>query len=96
MLGLGLSARGDYTAAIDEFRTALSINPGMYQAMINLGYTYEKMGRYKDAIDEYQAVLAVSPGQENVKRWIAELKIKNRYVIFFQDKNKFSDIINCH
>ena len=44
-----LSARGDYTGAIDKFHSALRLRPGAPEALSNLGVMYHMAARYAEA-----------------------------------------------
>jgi tetratricopeptide (TPR) repeat protein len=52
---------GRQADAIEEYRTALRINPRSALAHFHLGNSYHKMSRLPDAIAEYQASLSIDP-----------------------------------
>jgi len=56
-----LSARGDYTAAIDKFRVALKLRPGAPEALSNLGVMYHMAARYGEAVETMDAVVKSNP-----------------------------------
>ncbi|MGE3274819.1 MAG: tetratricopeptide repeat protein [Vicinamibacterales bacterium] len=48
-------------AAVGEFRTALTLKPGMPETLNNLGLAYGRLGRYADARDAFDHALAADP-----------------------------------
>jgi len=63
--GLVYFARGeegsdnDYFYAIDDFESALMLNPKSTEALFNLAITYEKLGKNKEAIKTYDRLIEV-------------------------------------
>ncbi len=53
--------RGDPAAAVDAFREALSVNPELFAARINLCRTLMAMRRYRDALDQARRATQVQP-----------------------------------
>jgi tetratricopeptide (TPR) repeat protein len=53
-------SRGDYEAAIEEFKAAFDIRPKP-AALFNIAKSYEKMGRYEESIDHFQQYLDLDP-----------------------------------
>ncbi len=49
-LGLALSQRGDWDRAIDEFKAALKIQPGLFEARINIAGILLQKGEYDQSI----------------------------------------------
>ena len=62
--GVEAQRRGDLTAAINEYRTALSIEPKMLEARANLGAALSAAGQFDAAIEEDNKALAQAP--ENI------------------------------
>ncbi|MDR1885957.1 MAG: tetratricopeptide repeat protein [Synergistaceae bacterium] len=52
---------GNYAAAVDKYREALSMKPGIEGVYYRLAYSSEMLGRYVDAIDSYAAHLENNP-----------------------------------
>ena len=59
--GLQQYARGDTSAALASFRSALSANPGFSPAYRGMGLVYEKMGNKAQARIAYKKYLALAP-----------------------------------
>ncbi|HEY3743170.1 MAG TPA: tetratricopeptide repeat protein [Bryobacteraceae bacterium] len=59
--------RGDYAAAVAEYRQLLQIQPGLFPALANLGASLTHLGRFDEAIDQYTAALKQEP-QNNALR----------------------------
>ncbi|MBP1929463.1 tetratricopeptide (TPR) repeat protein [Methanolinea mesophila] len=53
--------KGDYSAAVDAYRNAVSIDPGYTDAWYSLAYVCVQTERLDDAADAYLHVLAVEP-----------------------------------
>jgi tetratricopeptide (TPR) repeat protein len=60
-LGLVYADDRQYRRAIDEFRKALSLNPGAANVHANLGGVYVAKGLYKKGIDAYEKALKLRP-----------------------------------
>ncbi len=76
-------ARGDYEAAIEEFKAAFDIKPKP-AALFNIAKSFEKMTRYEEAIDHYQQYLDLDPtatDRSDVEETIKRLKksIRERF-----------------
>ena len=61
MLGNVYQEKGMTSAAIEEFRKAISIDPDSTTAYNFLGSAYWKEGRFQEAMDEYRRALRVNP-----------------------------------
>jgi tetratricopeptide (TPR) repeat protein len=59
--GEDLAEKGDYSAAIDAYSTALSLNPQYLNAWIGLGYAYTTTGQHEKAADAYTKAISVEP-----------------------------------
>lgn len=53
--------KGDYSAAIDAYKNAVSIDPGYLDAWLSLAYADVQTGRLDDAADAYQHALSIEP-----------------------------------
>ena len=60
-LGYVLMARGQLGEAIEQFNTALRLNPAYEPAYNNLGYALSSMGRTDEAIEQFRKVIALNP-----------------------------------
>ena len=63
--GLGLVCRrqGKMDAAVDYFRSAISLRPDLSSVLIELGETYFQMGQLDNAVAVVQSALILEPGQ---------------------------------
>lgn len=52
---------GDREAAIEAYRSALALNPGIADAHNNLGITLQELGRLDEAVAAFRAALAINP-----------------------------------
>jgi tetratricopeptide (TPR) repeat protein len=69
-------SRGDYEAAIEEFKAAFDIKPSG-GPLYNIAKSYEKMARYEEAIDYFQQYLDLDPNtsdRTDVEELIKRLK----------------------
>jgi tetratricopeptide (TPR) repeat protein len=61
-LGAVFMIESRFDDAIQQFNTALQINPDAAVAHYNLGGTFRRMGRPQDAIGQYEQALRTQPG----------------------------------
>jgi Flp pilus assembly protein TadD len=66
-LGNALSDVGKIAEAGEQYREALSINPGYPEAHNNLGIIYARTGHIPEAITEFQAALYYCPVLQSAK-----------------------------
>ncbi len=52
----------DYSAALRSYQTGLQVDPGFYQFITSIGYTYQLMGLYDTAEKEYRKLLDEEKG----------------------------------
>lgn len=76
-------ARGDYDAAIQEFKAAFDIKPTS-AVLFNIAKSYERLSRYEEAIDFYKQYLDLdpnSPDRTDVEEQIRRLQksIRERF-----------------
>jgi spermidine synthase len=57
--------------AIDQFRAALTWNPGSVEAHNNLGIALASLGRMDEAVDQFKQALAIEPAFEDARRNLA-------------------------
>ncbi|MGZ3861720.1 MAG: tetratricopeptide repeat protein [Bacteroidia bacterium] len=55
-----LTTNNDFTSSEKEYKVCLSIDPGYYDAIFNLGVVYTKQQRFADAIATYRRALAIN------------------------------------
>lgn len=53
--------RGDFAAALDQYRTITVLDPGDFQASVRLGMAAEALGRTDDALAAFDHALAINP-----------------------------------
>jgi len=66
--GVEAQRRGDVNSAINEYRQALAIEPGMLEARANLGAALAASGQFDAAIDEDYRALNQAPGNISLKK----------------------------
>jgi tetratricopeptide (TPR) repeat protein len=59
--GIEAQQRRDFATAIEDYRKALEIRPGLPEARANLGAALSATGQYDQAIEEYQKALPDAP-----------------------------------
>ena len=59
--GLDLVSSGDYAGAIDRFRSALEMDPGLREASFNLAVTYQKLGLHERASTVLEGLVTREP-----------------------------------
>ena len=62
--------------AIEEYTTALQLDPNFGAALNSLGYVYARIGEFDKAIDCFQRYAAINPGDANPSDSMAELYFK--------------------
>jgi tetratricopeptide (TPR) repeat protein len=56
-----LAESREFEEAAAEFRKAIEVHPGFYQAYFELGKIYMKLGRYEEAASSFRSVLELEP-----------------------------------
>lgn len=67
-LGVAHATRGDLSAAETAYRRALEIEPGLFEAELNLGNLLRVTGRAREAIPHLERAVARSPEDEDAHR----------------------------
>ena len=76
-LGFCLHECGEYAPAIHEFQTALQLDPGMSDCVVNIANCYQMQGRAREAVDWFEAYLKRHPrnaDSEEIRGMIRSLK----------------------
>ena len=60
-LGVAYESRGLFDVAIEQYQTALRLEPDYILAHYNLGHAYQSRGLFDMAIEQYQAALRLEP-----------------------------------
>ena len=68
---LDAQKRGDYDAAIRQYRNLLKTSPGLVSAWVNLGVSLVQTGRYQEAVHSYQSALALTPDNTRIQYYLA-------------------------
>jgi tetratricopeptide (TPR) repeat protein len=69
--GIAAQRQGDYKTAIEDYRKALTIEPGLAEAQANLGAALAAIGDYDAAIEQDKRAMAVAPDKTAVRRNLA-------------------------
>ncbi len=89
-----LYENGDFQAAIDEFKRALSIDPANVNVHNSLGVCYGLQGEYESAIEEFNTVASIDPGEYmamfNLGQVHAQRKHPARALEFFLNADKIN------
>jgi len=64
-LGWYYNGKDLFYRALEEFNTALELDPNYGEALNGIAYTYAEMGDYAQAIEYFKRYAAVSPGDAN-------------------------------
>lgn len=65
-LALSQSLAGNDAAAIDGFRKVLVLQPGLFEAQVNLGQSLVQAGRFEEAKEPLQAAAGAKPDEPRV------------------------------
>ncbi|HEX2165452.1 MAG TPA: tetratricopeptide repeat protein, partial [Thermoanaerobaculia bacterium] len=72
-LGIARDEQGDAAGAEDAYRRALALDPGYWQARLNLGIALARAGRAGEAREALDAVVAAVPAQPDAHRELGAL-----------------------
>ncbi len=73
-LGVLLRPLGDLPGAVAAYQKALALQPGLYQAAVNLGLAHEAAGQGAQALAVWQQALSSTEGQTLLLNHIGRLK----------------------
>jgi Flp pilus assembly protein TadD len=65
---------GDYDAAVRDMDIALSLRPGMINAVVWRGYAQERLGQRQQALADYETALRVSPNDGWIRSSIKRIR----------------------
>jgi tetratricopeptide (TPR) repeat protein len=68
---LDAQQRGDYDAAVHDYRDVVKIAPSLLPAWVNLGVSLVQMGRFQEAIQSYQTALALDAKNRRIQFYLA-------------------------
>ena len=69
-------AKGDFPAAIEGYKRALTLDPNLYQAPLFLGDVYYKMNRPEEAGQWYATAIKMYPDRETAYRYWGDVLMK--------------------
>ena len=72
-LGWGYYLLGDYVLSVENSLKALTMNPKLNYARMNLGIAYIKKGDYKSAYDAYESLLKYTPEYDEYEGGMRDL-----------------------
>jgi Flp pilus assembly protein TadD len=72
-----LAQQNDFSGAVEQFQTALRLQPQDAAVEANLGAALAEMGRYADARAHFQHALLLDPTQPIAKENLEALKEMN-------------------
>ncbi len=79
-------ARGEYDAAIANYKTALELAPNHQRALFHLAYRYDLSGHEDEAIEHYKQVVAMSPAYVSALLNLA---------VLYEDRGEFEKASAC-
>jgi Flp pilus assembly protein TadD len=65
---------GDYEAAVRDLDFALSVRPGMINAVVWRGYAQERLGQRARALADYESALRISPNDDWIRSSIKRIR----------------------
>ncbi|MBW2019277.1 MAG: tetratricopeptide repeat protein [Deltaproteobacteria bacterium] len=60
-LGVTYYLQGDLKQAVEQFKTAIQLNPNSIESYVNLGIIYKKQNRFEDALKAYKKAVSLKP-----------------------------------
>ena len=75
--GLACKEKKDLKAAMEEFRSAIELNPNSEEALFNLADAQKELGNYGSAVSNYIAVISLNPknAEAHHNKGVAELHL---------------------
>jgi tetratricopeptide (TPR) repeat protein len=92
-------AQESYRESVAFFIDAVTAQPGMYQAWINLGFADRHLGNYCDALSAYDRALEINPNHPDVIEYRGEAYLglnrieeaKGAYMALFRNSRPLAD-----
>jgi tetratricopeptide (TPR) repeat protein len=60
-LGVTYYLRGDLERALEEFKTAIQLDPNNIESFVNLGIVYKKQNKFQHALKAYERAISLKP-----------------------------------
>jgi tetratricopeptide (TPR) repeat protein len=74
LMGMAYDARSEYPKALEEFRAALRVRPGMPEIAFAIGYIHWKLRQYEEARAWLSKELATQPCYARAHHYLAEME----------------------
>ena len=92
-------AQKSYRESLASFIDAVTAQPGMYQAWINLGFADRHLGNYCDALSAYDRALEINPNHLDIIEYRGEAYLglnrieeaKGAYMALFRNSRPLAD-----
>jgi protein O-mannosyl-transferase len=65
--GVTFQSMGSFERAIDDYDTAVRLNPSYYKSYNNRGVIFMKMRRYEEALRDFDTVISLHPSDSNAQ-----------------------------
>ena len=76
--GSAAIAKGDFAAAVDEYKKLIALNPQDEEAHFSLGFTYARLNRTEEAIHHYEECLKLVPGYAEAHNNLGNLLVAKK------------------
>ncbi len=101
LLGLGLGHLGETEGAITALKHAISIDPSLASAHLNLAITFEANNRLEEATGEYRAAILARPGAAETEAAFGSLLLRMRQAGPAEEEFRKAlrlnpDLVNAH